>query len=400
MPTFQYKAKTKEGEKRTGTIETSSREAALDVLQQNNLFVLSLNEITRLSILTLPFMGKIKQKDIVIFSRQLATLFEARIPVVTSFKTLLVEINNASFRAAVAEITDDVAGGMSLSQALGKHPQIFSPFYINLVRSGEESGKLQDIFTYLADHLERSYYLTTKARNAMIYPSFVLFTFIGVFVVMLVVVFPQLIAIFEETGQAVPLYTQAIISLSLFLRQWGLALLTFLIAGLVLVWRWGLTPPGKLYLHRLKITVPILGGIYKKLYMARLTDNLKTLFVSGIPILRALAISGDVVGNEVYRRALVQATEAVRDGSTISSAFEKIPEIPALVTQMIRVGETSGKLDSILGSIAKFYQKDVDSAFENLVALIEPALIVFLGVGVGILVAAVLVPLYNLVGAF
>ncbi len=400
MATFEYNAKTKEGEKRTGIIESSSREAALDVLQQNNLFVLSLNEKNKKSIFQLPFLGGVKQKDIVIFSRQLSTLFEARIPVVSSLKTLLVEIKNENFRSAVAEITDDVSGGMSLSQALGKHANIFSPFYISLIRSGEESGKLQDIFTYLADYLERSYYLTTKARNAMIYPAFILFTFIGVFVVMLVVVFPQLISIFKETGQAVPLYTQAIIFLSLFLQQWGLVLLAFLIVGLVLVWRWGMTPPGKLFLHRLKITIPILGELYKKLYMARLTDNLRTLFVSGIPILRALAISGDVVGNEVYRLALIQATESVRDGSTISSAFEKIPEIPALVTQMIRVGETSGKLDSILGSVAKFYQRDVDSAFENLVALIEPALIVFLGVGVGILVASVLVPLYNLVGSF
>lgn len=399
MATFEYKAKTKEGEIRTGTVETSSREAALDVLQQNDLIVLALQEIQQKTVFNFSFKSKVRQKDIVIFSRQLATLFEARIPIVSSLKTLLSEITKEQFRSAIAEVTDDVSGGMALSQALSKHQNIFSPFYINLIRSGEESGKLQDIFSYLADYLERSYNLTNKARNALIYPAFILATFIGVFTVMLVVVFPRLIAIFEETGQAVPLYTQAIIFLSLFLQQWGLVLLGVIVVGVIFVWRWSYLPEGKLYMHRVQINLPILGGIYRKLYMARLTDNLKTLLASGIPILRALSISGDVIGNEVYRLALVQAADSVRDGSTISSAFNKIKEIPQLVTQMVRVGEAAGKLDTILNSVAKFYQKEVDSAFENLVALIEPALIVFLGVGVGILVASVLVPLYNLVGS-
>lgn len=399
MPTFEYRAKTKEGETRSGTIDSSSREAALDVLQQNDLFVLSVNETAKPSIFETPLRSRVKQKDVVIFSRQLATLFEAQIPVVSALKTLLSGTQKPTLRSAIAEITDDVAGGMALSQALAKHPAIFSPFYMNLVRSGEESGKLQDVFTYLADYLERSYYLAAKARNSMIYPAFVLFTFIGVLVVMLVAVLPRLLTIFQETGQTVPFYTQAIIYLSLFLKQWGLVLLTFLVAGLIFLWRWGLTAKGRLYLHYLQITAPILGEIYQKLYMARLTDNLRTLFVSGIPILRALTITSDVVGNEVYKQALEKAVESVKDGSTISSAFEKTPEIPVLVTQMIKVGETSGRLDSVLGNVAKFYQREVDSAFENLVALIEPALIIFLGVGVGILVAAVLVPLYNLVGA-
>lgn len=399
MATFEYKAKTKGGETRTGTVETSSRESALDVLQQNDLIVLTLQEIRQSSGFNLSFGGKVKQKDIVIFSRQLSTLFEAHIPIVSALKTLLSEITKEKFRSAIAQVTDDVSGGMALSQALSKHQNIFSGFYINLIRSGEESGKLQDIFSYLADHLERSYYLTVKARNAMLYPAFVLVTFIGVFTVMLVVVFPKLIAIFQETGQAVPFYTQIIIFLSLFLRQWGILVLGFILAGIIALWRWSFTPEGKLNIHRVQIHIPILGGIYRKLYMARLTDNLRTLLASGIPILRALSISGDVIGNEVYRIALVQAAEAVRDGSTISSAFERIPEIPPLVTQMVRVGEASGKLDTILASVAKFYQRDVDSAFENLVSLIEPALIVFLGVGVGLLVASVLVPLYNLVGS-
>ncbi len=400
MPTFEYKARTPEGEMRNGLVTASSEEAALDALQQNKLTVIVVRETAPPSLFERNIFGaRVKYKDIVIFSRQLATLFEARIPVVEALKTLMSEAEKPALRQVIAGILDDVAGGMSLSQAMGKRPEAFSSFYVNLVRSGEESGKLQEIFTYLADYVERSYYLVSKARNAMIYPAFVLLAFTGVLVVMLVVVFPRLISIFEETGQQVPLYTQAVIFVSLTLRRWGLLILLFLIGIGILLWRWSATPPGKMFFHRLQVSVPIIGQLYRKLFMARLTDNLQTLIMGGIPIVRALTITSDVVGNVVYRQAIERAIESVKGGSTISAAFEQTPEIPQLVTQMIRIGEQSGRLDFILGSVSKFYRREVDSVLENIVALIEPALIIFLGVGIGVLVASVLVPLYNLVGA-
>lgn len=401
MPVFEYKARTKDGETRSGVIETSSQEAALDTLQQEGLTVVALKEqIRRFSFnFRLPFGTGISQKDLVIFTRQLSTLFEARIPVVESLKTLIGETSRPALRGAIAEILDDVAGGLAISQAMAKHPRIFSPFYVNMVRSGEESGKLQEIFTYLADYLERSYYLASKAKNATIYPAFILVAFTGVLIIMLVVVVPRLVSIFEDTGQTVPFYTQAVIYASLALRRWGLGIVLLGVAVSVAIWRWGLTSTGTFFFHRLQLTFPILGELYRKLYMARLTDNLKTLIVGGIPIIRALSITGDVVGNVVYQRAVQEAIESVKGGGTISSAFEKTREIPILVTQMVRIGETSGRLDFILGSIAKHYQREVDSSLENLVALIEPALIIFLGVGIGLLVGSIMVPLYNLVGS-
>lgn len=400
MPTFTYQARTPTGEVRSGIIETSSKEAALDLLQQKGLTVTSLREEAP-SFFSKGFSigSGVRQKDVVILSRQLATLFEAQIPVVDALKTLIDETERPALRRAIVEILDDVAGGLSLSQALGKHSRIFSAFYIQLVRSGEESGKLQETFSYLADYVERSFYLTSKARNAMIYPAFIMVAFIGVFVVMLVVVIPRLVAIFEETHQAVPIYTRAVIGLSSFLRQWGLGLLIVVIGGGISLWRFGATPRGKWIFHKLQLHVPIIGGLYRKLFMARLTDNLRTLIIGGIPILRALSITGDVVGNVVYKKALDDAVEAVKAGNTISGALKRTSEVPALVHEMIRIGERSGRLDFILGNISRFYQKDVDSAFDNLVALIEPALIIFLGAGIGILVGSVLVPLYNLVGA-
>ena len=400
MATFEYRARDKTGETREGVIEAGSQEGAVDTLHQAGLIVVSIQEKA------LPFMarlhvgGRVKQKDLVIFSRQLATLFEAQIPVVQALKTLVAETRKKTLQRIVAQVLDDITGGLSLSQAMGKYPLVFSSFYVNLIRSGEESGKLKDVFTYLADYMERTYYITTKARNAMVYPAVVMATFFIVLVVMMVIVIPRLATIFTETGQSLPWYTQGILDLSFFLRSWGLLVLFFLIIAGVVVARWARTSEGRLFFHRLQVRTPIIGTLLQKFYMARLTDNLRTLIAGGIPILRALTITGDVVGNDVYRQAVADAIESVKAGNTISSAFERTPEIPALVTGMIRIGESSGRLDFILASVARFYQREVDAAVDNLVALIEPILILFLGGGVAILVSSIMIPLYNLVGSF
>lgn len=400
MPSFEYKARTKTGEIRSGVIETSSQEAALDALHRNELTVIAIHAQAGKSFFEMSFGGRVKQKDIVLLSRQLATLFEAQIPVIQALRTLASDASKPRLRVALTVMVDDINGGLALSQALAKHPEMFSSFYVNLVRAAEESGKLQEVFIYLADYLERSYYLTNKARNAMIYPIFVFTTFIIVMVLMLTVIMPRLTAIFEQSNVPIPFYTQAIIGLSLFLRQWGLALLILLIGGAVFAWRWARTPPGKKVVHRLQLKIPVFGELYQKLYMTRFADNLRTLIIGGIPIIRALTITGDVVGNVIFQEVIQNAVESVKGGNTISAALERSPEVPVLVTQMIRIGESSGRLDFILGSIARFYQKEVDSLVENLVALIEPIMIVFLGLGVGILVASVLVPIYNLIGSF
>jgi type IV pilus assembly protein PilC len=300
----------------------------------------------------------------------------------------------------MAAILDDVNGGSSLSLAMSRHPKVFSRFYISMVRSGEESGKLQEVFSYLAEYLERSYNLTTKARNALIYPAFVFFSFIGVVTVMLVVVIPKLTSIFDQTGQAVPFYTQVVIAASNFLRSWGWLLLILIIVGVIFLWRYIKTERGALIFDRVRLKIPVLGGIYEKIYLARFADNLASLVVAGLPILRALQITSEVVGNRVYEAAILAAAESVKGGSTIAESFESSHVLPALVFQMIRIGEESGKLDQILASIARFYQREVDNLLDNLVALIEPILIIFLGIAVGGLVASILVPLYNLSSAF
>lgn len=399
MPLFEYKAKTRQGESRKGAIVTSSEEAAIESLQAQGLTIISIRQKSKKGIWEMRIGSGVRNKDIVILSRQLAVLFEAQIPVVEALKTLIEETNKPALKNILSDILDNVSAGMSLSQAFSRHPDVFSGYYISLVRSGEESGKLQEIFTYLADYLERSYELTTKARNAMIYPAFVLAVFVIVVVVLLTVIIPRMLDIFKDMNQDIPYFTQLIINISDFLRSYGILVLVFAIAGILATWWWSTTPDGKRVFHWAQLHMPLFGNLYKKIYMARFADNLMTLISGGIPIIHALEITSDVVGNVIYKKALQGAIDTVRGGGTISSAFAQTPEIPVLVTQMIRIGEASGRLDFVLKNIAKFYQTDVDSTIDSLTALVEPILIVALGGMVALLLVAILVPMYNMIGS-
>ncbi|MBI2121783.1 MAG: type II secretion system F family protein [Candidatus Sungbacteria bacterium] len=404
MPIFEYKARTKEGELRSGIIEVSSKDAAVERLHQGNLVVVEIKEqktAGRGVSSRIPFFrGKVPQKEVMVFSRQLSTLFEAQVPILDALKTLSAETSfRPSLRGAVTEILKDVTGGLALSQALSRHTNIFSSFYINLVRAAEEAGKLQDTFTYLADYIERNYYLTSKARNALMYPLVVLIAMVAVMAVMTVVVIPDLASIFKETNQPLPFYTEMIFAVSFFLRDWGIAVIIVIIVSIFLLWRWAETAEGKVFLNRLEVHLPLFGELFQKLYMARVADNLQTLIVAGIPILRALEITSEVVGNVIYKKALQDAIVSVKGGNTISSAFERVPEIPVMVVQMIKVGELTGRLDFILATLSRFFRKEVDSMLDNLVTLIEPIMILVLGLMVAFLMLAIFVPLYNLVGA-
>lgn len=400
---FTYQARTHEGLARSGSVEAPSVDAAVQALQRQNLVVLSMRSETPPTSLYMKVtghFGKPKQRDIMLLSRQLSTLFEAKVPVVQTFRTLIGQSASGPLRKHLTEVLDDVQGGMSMSQAMAKHPEVFSGFYVNMVRSGEESGKLDDVFSYLADYLERSYALVTKTRNALIYPAFILVAFLGVVILLLTIVIPKLTAIIQEAGQVLPIYTRIVIGASDFLRSFGVFLLLLAFGSGFFLYRYIKTPEGRRAWSRTQLSVPIVGTLFQKFYLARLSDNLQTLITGGVPIVRSLQITADVVGNEIYRGIILEAIEAVRAGSTIADAFDRHTEIPPLLTQMMRVGEETGKLDQILKSISRFYTREVESLVDNLVALIEPILILVLGLGIGLIVASVLLPIYNLTQAF
>ncbi len=396
---FYYQARTEEGGEKTGTIEAASYDLAVSSLQRRGFIIVKLESAEERAPQWKKFLSyfeKIKDRDIVIFSRQLSTLFSAKVPVVDALRILITETSNESFKAKLTDIADDIQGGLPISQALSRHPDAFSNFYVQMVRSGEESGKLDEILNYMADYLERSYDLASKARNALIYPAFVLSAFLIVITIMLVVVVPKLSSIILELEQNVPFYTKAIIGLSDFLRTFGVFFLVILALGVIFVWRYRLTPSGRKAMSRLQLSIPILKDLYRQIYLARFADNLQTLLSGGVGVARSLEISADVIGNEIYSEIIKEARDAVKGGSPISAALARYEDVPPLVSQMIRIGEETGKLNQILSTLSRFYTREVNNTLERMVSLIEPALILFLGLGVGVIVAAVLVPIYSI----
>jgi len=282
---------------------------------------------------------------------------------------------------------------------LAKHPKVFSDFYVNMVRSGEESGKLDQTFLYLADYIDRSYELTSKARNALIYPAFIMLTFVAVMVLMLTVVIPKIGAILEESGQEMPFITAVVLGISNFFIDYGVFLLIAIIIGGYFLYRYVQTPAGKMAADHLKLSIPYVGQLYQKLFLSRIADNMHVMLSSGISAVRALEITASVVDNAVYEAILHEAVEAVKAGTTISQTLSRYPhEVPAIMVQMLQIGEETGELGSILERLAKFYNREVNSAVDTLVSLIEPALIISLALGVGFLLAAVLLPIYNTAG--
>jgi type IV pilus assembly protein PilC len=396
---FKYKALNDKGEKKDGEIDASSKDSAISALQRRGLIVVGVSEAgEKKSVFKISFFEKIPVKDVVILSRQIATLFEAQVSALKAFTMLASNVENRLLAKKLNQISDDIQSGVSISGALSKHPDVFSNFYVNMVKAGEESGKLNQTFLYLADYLDRQYELTSKTRNALIYPAFVIAVFFAVMILMFIVVIPKLSAIILESGQAVPIYTRIVIASSNFFVNYGVFFLVFLLLLGVYVWRLTKTEKGKFYLDSLKIQIPAFGDLFKKLYLSRIADNMDTMLSSGISIVRAIEITSEVVGNKVYADILKEAGEAVKGGASFSDSLAKHSEVPSIMVQMVKVGEETGAMSSILKTLATFYKREVDDSVDTLVGLIEPIMIVVLGLGVGILLTSVLVPIYNIAG--
>lgn len=398
---FKYRAIDQDGHEREGTIEALSQEVAVTALQQRNLIISAIasSEKKPLLEMELPFLNSVKNKDIVILSRQISTLFEAQVSALRIFRLLASEVDSKPLAKVLSTVADDLQGGSSISQALAKHPKVFTTFYTNMVRAGEESGKLSQTFVYLADYLDRSYDVVSKAENALIYPIFVIAVFFGVMGLMLTMVIPKITSVLTDSGQAIPVYTRIVIGLSNFLVNYGIFVLLALAALGFYAWQLSRTPDGKLILDRLKLSVPYVGDLYRKLYLARIADNLSTMLLSGVAVIESLDITASVVDNALYQKILKDSAAAVKGGSSISDAMGRHPEMPGIMVAMVKVGEETGELGSILSTLAKFYNREVVNAVDTLVGLIEPIMIVMLGLGVGTLLAAVLLPIYNLAGA-
>ncbi len=394
---FNYQALEESGKEVTGTIEAVSIDVAVGALQKRGLIVVGVEPAEQeVWYEKISFGQRVSNKDVVILSKQMATLFEAQVSPIKIFTMLSAEVENPVLRKSLGQVVTDIQGGFTISKALMKHPDIFSDFYVNMVRSGEETGKLNETFNYLAEHLDRNYEVVSKVKNALIYPIFVVTVFVGVLSLMFTFIIPKISAIIVEGGQDVPLYTKIVFAVSDFFVDFGLIFLALIIAGLYFLFRYIRTEAGASAWDRLKLDIPYFGNLYRKLYLSIIADNMNTMILSGIPMLKAIEVTGQIVDNQVYKSILVESLEGVKGGQPLSQTFSSHPEIPNILVQMVKVGEETGELGSIFKTMARFYQREVINAVDTLVSLIEPVMIVALGLAVGILLFSVLMPIYNI----
>jgi len=396
---FNYTAIDSGNVQRQGKVEAGSIDAAITAVQKRGYTILSIDPIEDKSgLFNIEFhlSSGVSTKEIVILSRQIATLFQAHVSPLRIFRLLSAEIENVSLQNILNRVVEDLQGGSSISRALAAHPAVFSSFYVNLVRAGEESGSLEKSFNYLADYLDRSYEITSKARNALIYPAFVISIFFIVMGLMLTLVIPKIAQILVDSGGELPIYTKIVIGLSNFMVNWA-ALILIAGSGIVVgLWQFLKTPVGRRAYDEFMLGIPYMGDLQKKLILTRMCDNLSTMLSSGISIVPALEVTRDVVDNTVYKEIIEAALADVRAGRSFADAISEYPEIPGVLSQMIRVGEETGSLPDILNTLALFYRREVNNAIDTLISLIEPVMIVLLGLGVGVLLASVLMPIYNI----
>ncbi|MFA6376203.1 MAG: type II secretion system F family protein [Candidatus Paceibacterota bacterium] len=398
---FNYQARTNKGETKSGTIEAETMPAAVEALRCEGLFVTYLKKEGAKSPQRIRFFEGVSNKDVAIFSRQLAVMFRANVSLVESLRTIGAQLPNQNFREKILRISQTVEAGSPLSAALAKYPDIFSVFFVSMVRAGEVSGNLSEQFNYLADYLEKQYYLSGKIKGAMIYPAVICSVMVGVLFLLSYFVMPNLIEMLNGVDMELPVLTKIVIAATNFIRGiGGVIFLVGLIGLVVLVMRFSRTKRGKEFLDNFYLRIPVVRNLLRMLYMSRFADNLSTLITGGIPITQALEITGSIVGNTVYRDVILKTCEGVRKGQTISSILFNYPELfPPMFSQMVLVGEQTGSLDKSLLVMVKFYEREADRAIDSMLVLIEPVLILTLGLVVGGVVASVMIPLYQSMGS-
>jgi type IV pilus assembly protein PilC len=395
---YFYQARSKEGKLETGTVEASTKEAAALLLQKYNIFVTSLKEQTPLIFRSesISFLNKVSKKDLAIFSRELAVMLQSRVPVTQSLKSLSVQIKNPGFKEKIFKVAQLVEEGNPLSEALATFPDVFDIFYVSLVKTGEASGKISESLSYLSDHLERESDITSKITGAMIYPAFVILVMLVVIPIVVLFVMPKLVDLIKETTTKPPAFTQLMIGFYSFLGEYGWLLFIGAFLFIIFIAYYFTTKEGKKTWDEISLKIPFFGGFLKKTFLIRFAENISTLIGAGLSINNALKITKDIVGNSVYKRILTETEEGVSQGEKMSDILVRYPDYaPAFVVQMIQVGEETGTLDKNLMQIVIFYNKEVQRAIETFTALLEPILIVVMGVGVAFLAISVIEPLYG-----
>lgn len=398
---FSYKARTKEGKVEAGVIEANSKEAAVLLLQKYNVFVTSLQEggIKEAWSKKVLFEKKVSKKDLAIFFRQLSVMLESRVPVVQSLQSLAVQTKKQGFKEAITKIASLVEEGSSLSEALSNYPNMFESFYINLVKSGETSGKISGSLYYISENLEREDDIIVQVRQAMVYPLFVVGVLFIVMGIIIVQVMPRIADLIKESNVKPSFLTRVMLDFYQFLGNYWWLVLLILLSGIALGVYYVSTVSGKKNIQAWSLRLPFLKTLLKKVYLSRFCGNVATLLSAGISINKALAITEETVNNSVYKNIITDIEKQVSEGEKISAALKKHEDyFPSFVVQMIKVGEETGKLDKTLLEVVTFYQKEIKRSVNLFSSLIEPVMITFLGIVVTFLAISVLSPLYGALG--
>ncbi|OGD65356.1 hypothetical protein A2215_00225 [Candidatus Berkelbacteria bacterium RIFOXYA2_FULL_43_10] len=396
---FKYRAKNGQGEGVKGEIEASDQSSASASLREQGLYLSSISKVSEKKF-SIPLIGgKTGLKDKIIFTQQLGIMIKSGLAVVEALHALATETENKKFATEINDVISDVKGGTTFSDALAKHPRSFDAVYVNTVKAGEKSGKLDEILVELAIQLEKDYTLNSKLKGAMIYPAVVLTALVAVMILVLVVIIPQLKLIFDDVGVPLPLMTRIVIGLSSFLQHYIIYLAIGVIALAVLFKYWLKTSRGRSIYDRIRLKIPVLGSLFKKTYMAKFTRTFAGLTAAGLPLIDVFKTTKDVIDNVIYQKAIEEMSKKVEVGEPISKVIKDCPLFPGMVGQLAAVGEKSGNIDVVFKSMADFFDKEVDNMTTNLSTLLEPILMVVMGAGIGFLIISVLQPIYGLVNA-
>jgi len=398
MPVFTYKGKTLAGAAVEGELKAATKADLERVLRQNRILVSSIGK--KAPDIQIKFGTGIKKIEVSRFTRQFATMIGAGLPMVQCLEILAAQVDNKELAKIIEKVKESVQGGATLSEALGRHPKIFDQLYCNMVEAGEVGGALDTILVRLAIYREKSDALIRKVKGAMVYPSVVAFVAIAVTVGMLTFIVPVFAKMFSGLGAELPMPTQVVLSISHFLQAnflYMLGTICGLIGGLMY---WKRTPAGALWIDKALLAMPILGTLVRKSAVARFTRTLATLLASGVSIIEALEITAKTAGNVVIANAINKSVLAIAEGDTITGPLRESGVFPPMVTQMISVGEKTGGLDEMLSKIADFYDEEVDQAVSALTSVIEPIVIVFMGIVIGGIMIAMYLPMFDIIGKF
>ncbi len=393
---FLWEGKTRQGNIQKGEISAANKEEVMALLRKQN--ITPVNVSAKAKEINISFGApKVTDRDIVIFTRQLATMIDAGLPLVQCLEILGGQTENKALAKVIVQVRTDVEGGATFADALKKHPKVFDNLYVNMVAAGEAGGILDTILGRLAAYMEKFGKIKRQIKSAMIYPAIILFVAVAVVSILLVFVVPMLAEMFTSAGQALPLPTRIVISVSNFLKGWGgLSVLILVVGSFVGIKQWRKTENGLRITDRIALQLPVVGMLITRVSVAKFTRTLGTLMTSGVPILEGLIIVARTAGNKIVEEAIMTTRQSVSEGKTLAEPLTKAKVFPPMVTQMISVGEATGALDNMLNKIADFYDEEVDEAVAALTSMLEPMLMIFLGTTVGFVIVAMYMPIFQM----